>query len=150
MQDRTGVVRATLISFLPFMAGVLTFGLVHSQAIAGQVTLRWDYTASGAAGFVLYCGPASRNYRTRIDVGNAETYTMRNLPEGSTSYCAVTAYDPSKVESAYSNELRVYVPGGGQIVPVPAPPLVPLPATTGPRTELSPPVTFAQKLAQNG
>lgn len=149
MQNRTGVVRATLVSLLPFMAGVLTFGLVHDQAVAGQVTLRWDYTASGAAGFVLYCGPASRNYRTRIDVGNADTYTLRNLPDGSTSYCAVTAYDPGKLESPYSNELKVYVPGGAQIVPVPKPSLVPVPATADPRTELTPVVPFARELAQN-
>jgi hypothetical protein len=113
------------------------------------VTLRWDYTASGAAGFVLYCGPASRNYRTRIDVGNADSYTIHDVPEGSTSYCAVTAYDPAKVESGYSNELRVYVPGGAQIVPVPHPVGVPVPGTTTPRTQLLPHLLLEQKVAQN-
>jgi PKD repeat protein len=89
---------------------LLACAWLRSDAHAAQVTFRWDYTASGAAGFVLYCGPSSRNYPTRIDVGNTDTYTATTLAEGATSYCAVTAYDPAKVESAYSNELSLYVP----------------------------------------
>lgn len=87
-----------------------------TTAQAAAVTLRWDYTASGAAGFVLYCGPASRSYSTRIDVGNTETYTITSLPEGATSFCAVTAYDTAKVESARSNELSFYVAGVAPVV----------------------------------
>ena len=75
------------------------------RSCTGDVAM--DYTASGATGFVLYCGPASRNYTTRIDVGNAETYAIGTLPVGATSFCAVTAYDSGKVESDYSNELTV-------------------------------------------
>ena len=78
--------------------------------------MRWDYDASGAAGFVLYCGLASRSYSTRIDVGNIDTY-MINLAEGATHFCSVTAYDPGKVESGYSNELSVAIPSA----PSPAP-----------------------------
>jgi hypothetical protein len=80
--------------------------------------LRWDYTDSGAAGFVLYCGPATHNYRSRIDVGNTDTYTLQQVPAGTTLYCAVTAYDPAKVESAYSNELRIAIPGA-PLIPIP-------------------------------
>jgi len=85
-------------------------GFTQTEAHAAQVTLRWDYSASGAAGFMLYCGSSSRNYPTRIDVGNTDTYTIGTLAEGATSFCAVTAYDPAKVESTYSNELSIYVP----------------------------------------
>lgn len=88
----------------------LMSGLTQTEAHAAQVTLRWDYSASGAAGFMLYCGPSSRNYPTRIDVGNTETYAIGTLKEGSTSYCAVTVYDPGKVESGYSNEASFVVP----------------------------------------
>jgi PKD repeat protein len=77
---------------------------------AAPVTFRWDYTASGAAGFMLHCGSASRNYTTKVDVGNADSYTITTLNEGATSYCAVTAYDSSKVESGFSNEVSVAVP----------------------------------------
>src|SRR4029453_17974613 len=83
---------------------------------AAQVTLRWDYTASGAAGFVLYCGPSSGSYSTRIDVGNTDTYTIGTLPVGATSYCAVSAYDSAKVESGYSNVLSVNIPAAAPTV----------------------------------
>jgi PKD repeat protein len=89
---------------------VALLSLLTGAAKAGPVTFRWDYTASGAAGFMLYCGSASRSYSTRVDVGNTETYTISTLKEGARSYCAVTAYDPAKVESAYSNETSVDVP----------------------------------------
>ena len=80
------------------------------DARAAPLTFRWDYATSGAAGFVLYCGPSSRTYATRVDVGNTETYTIGTLTEGKTSFCAVTAYDPAKVESTFSNEVSVLVP----------------------------------------
>ncbi len=92
------------------VASLLASVWMHSEVHAAQVTLRWDYGASGAAGFVLYCGPSSHNYPTRIDVGNTDTYTISTLAVGATSFCAVTAYDSAKVESDYSNELSVYVP----------------------------------------
>jgi len=90
--------------------GLLLCQIVHSDACAAQLTFQWDYTASGAAGFVFYCGPSSGNYLTRVDVGNTQTYTITTLKEGATTFCAVTAYDPAKVESAFSSEVSVLVP----------------------------------------
>lgn len=92
------------------LASALMAGLIQSEVQAAQVTLRWDYAASGAAGFMLYCGPSSRNYPTRVDAGNTDTYAIGTLPQGATSFCAVTAYDSAKVESGYSSEVSVYVP----------------------------------------
>jgi PKD repeat protein len=92
------------------LAGAIACGWLQCGEHAAPVTLRWDYTASGAAGFMLHCGTASRNYATRVDVGNTDTYTIGTLPEGGTSYCAVTAYDPAKAQSGYSNEVAIYVP----------------------------------------
>jgi len=89
---------------------------LYASARAAQVTLRWDYDASGAAGFVLYCGLSSRSYATRIDVGNTDTYAV-NLAAGATHFCSVTAYDPGKVESAYSNEISIAIAS----TPPPAP-----------------------------
>ena len=84
--------------------------LVHAQAHSAQVTFQWDYPASAAAGFYLYCGTASRVYPTKVDVGNATTFTLAGLTEGATYYCAATAYDGARVESGYSNELLISVP----------------------------------------
>jgi len=92
------------------VACVVSSGLIAAVGHAAQVTFRWDYSASGAAGFVLYCGPSSGTYNTRVDVGNTDTYTIGILPPGAISFCAVTAYAPQEGESAYSNEVSVYVP----------------------------------------
>jgi PKD repeat protein len=98
------------------MASLLASGWMQSEVRAAQVTFRWDYSASGAAGFVLYCGSSSGNYPMRVDVGNTDTYTIGTLAEGATSFCAVTAYDPAKVESDYSKELSVYIPAAVPVV----------------------------------
>jgi PKD repeat protein len=79
---------------------------------AAEVTFRWDYAASGAAGFVLYCGQSSGSYSIREDVGNTTTHTSGSLLAGGTYYCAVTAYDPGNAESRFSNQVSVSVPAG--------------------------------------
>jgi hypothetical protein len=84
--------------------------LASPQAHAGQATLQWDYGASGAAGFVLYCGASSASFTTRIDVGNTTSYTIPGLLAGATYFCAVTAYDASGKESTYSNQIQFTVP----------------------------------------
>jgi len=104
---------------LAIVATLLSNALVARTATAASVTLRWDYTVSGAAGFVLYCGPLSGSYRVRIDVGNTDTYTIANLAANTTSFCSVTAYDSSKSESGYSNEITVHIPPTPGLVPLP-------------------------------
>jgi hypothetical protein len=51
----------------------LAGALAGVDARAAQLTFRWDYAASGAAGFVLYCGNPSGVYPTSVDVGNTDT-----------------------------------------------------------------------------
>jgi PKD repeat protein len=110
MQSKSALLRACVALLVVIVAGLVPHRLVQPEANATQVSFRWDYVASGAAGFVLYCGPSSKNYPTRIDVGNTDTYVIGTLKEGATSFCAVTAYDPAKVESSFSNEVSVLVP----------------------------------------
>ena len=107
-------IRSAWLNFA--LTALLVAGVMCWEAHAAQTTLRWDYTASGAAGFMLYCGSSSRSYSTRVDVGNTDTYTISTLPVGATSFCAVTAYDPAKVESDYSNELSVNIPAAAPTV----------------------------------
>ena len=97
--------------------------LIPAVGHAAQVTFRWDYSASGAAGFVLYCGPSSGSYNTRVDVGNTETYTIGILPPGAVSFCVVTAYAPGQGESVYSNEVSVSVPPAAPTVDFSASPV---------------------------
>jgi PKD repeat protein len=86
------------------------------SARAGQLSFAWDYAASGAAGFVVYCGTSSRNYTIRSDAGNAVSYRQTGLTDGARYYCAVTAYDAGRVESSYSNEINAVVPAGAPSV----------------------------------
>ncbi len=62
------------------------------------------------AGYTLYYGNSSGNYTTTVNVGNVTTYTFTNLAAG-TYYFAVTAYDTSGNQSAYSNEVVQTVSG---------------------------------------
>jgi hypothetical protein len=92
--------------------------MASAHTYAGQASLQWDYTASGAAGFVLYCGTSSGNYTTRIDVGNTTSYTISNLTNGATYFCAVTAYDSAKHESLYSSQIQFTVPNSTPTAPL--------------------------------
>jgi len=97
--------------FVTMLAATLHFGAHTAQA--AQVTMSWaapttnaDGTpATGLSGYKVYIGSSSRNYQQRIDVGNVTSYTNSSLSDGSTYYFAVTAYNASGVESAYSSEL---------------------------------------------
>jgi hypothetical protein len=73
---------------------------------AAQVTLAWDRnTETDLAGYRVYYGTGARVYNWFIDVGNATTYTVTGLADGSTYYFAATAYDSSGFESTYSGEV---------------------------------------------
>ena len=71
-----------------------------------QIKLAWDpNTEPDIAGYQVYYGMTSRNYKYSIDVGNVTTYTIRGLKQGVTYYIALTAYDSANNESAFSNEV---------------------------------------------
>jgi hypothetical protein len=86
----------------------LVFGLSmlfpHGRANAVQITLAWD-ASNGAAGYKIYSGTTSNNYTWVVDVGDTTTYTTANLTDGYTYYFAATAYDASRLESDYSDEV---------------------------------------------
>ena len=83
----------------------------------GAVTLRWVAPTTNAdgtpltdlGGFKVYYGTASRSYTHVIDTGNVTSYSINSLSPG-TYYFAVTSYDLSGIESAYSNELSKTIP----------------------------------------
>jgi Fibronectin type III domain len=70
-----------------------------------SVTLAWDANAEpDVAGYKLHYGTSSGAYTQIIDVGNATTVTVPNLPAGNTYYFVVTAYNLDGIESLPSNE----------------------------------------------
>ncbi len=57
-------------------------------------------------GYKIYCGIAARTYNVIKDVGNVVEYLILNMvSKDGTYFCAVTAYDTTGNESAYSNEV---------------------------------------------
>ena len=89
---------------LAFLVGVPAL-----DALPADVTVRWDYTESGAAGFALYCGWLPGSYDTRTDVGDTDTFAFA-VAEDFTCFCAVTAYDSEGMESGLSNEVSITIP----------------------------------------
>lgn len=62
-------------------------------------------TESDLAGYKVYHGWVSGTYFRSVNVGNVTTYTFSDIPAGRTHYFAVTAYDTSNNESAFSTEM---------------------------------------------
>ena len=81
-------------------------------AASGAIHLAWDAVADpGLAGYKLHYGTAPNTYSNSVDAGratqsgNTVTYTLTGLTQGQTYFIVVTAYDSSKTESLYSNEV---------------------------------------------
>jgi len=86
----------------------------HASAhAASSVTLAWDASDPGVAGYNVYYGTGSGDYTQVVDAGNQASATISNLSDGSTYYFAVTAYDPNGLESLPSGEVS-YTPTGNQ------------------------------------
>ena len=81
MRNRSWSPLTYVASFVPLSIVLLLCGLGWQEAFARPVTFTWDYSASGAAGFVLYCGPSSGNYTTRVDVLNTVAYRSAPSPK---------------------------------------------------------------------
>jgi hypothetical protein len=81
----------------------------------GRVTLGWNAnTESDLAGYKIYIGTSSGvyNYATSpyvspVNVGMVQTFTFLLLPGGATYYFAITAFNSTGQESAFSSELAV-------------------------------------------
>ena len=61
-------------------------------------------------GYRLYQGGASRVYTNVIDVGHLTSVIIPNLIAGATYFFAVTAYDSTGSESAFSGEIEYTAP----------------------------------------
>ena len=85
-------------------------------ANAGAVTISWDANSEpDIAGYRVYYGTAAAPYSTRVDVA-VPTATISNLEQGLTYTFAVTAYNTSGAESAYSSSVS-YTVGSSKIIP---------------------------------
>jgi len=80
--------------------------LITPVVHCAQVTLAWDRNQEDdIAGYRLYYGSSSGNYAQVIDVGNNNQHKVSGLQAGARYYFALTAYDTTDTESAFSKEL---------------------------------------------
>ena len=79
---------------------------IHPSCFAFHLTLKWDPNVEeDLAGYIVYYGTASRNYRYDVDIGDRTSCTISGLDEGKRYYFAVTAYDEEGNESPFSREV---------------------------------------------
>jgi hypothetical protein len=112
----TGQLRGTARRSALVVAAVAA-GLTSSPGTAHGFDARvgWRPVPS-VAGYRLYTRLTGQAYSNGVDVGLVAAdvdgvirYAMRGIPNGLTNYFAVTAYDASGRESAFSNEISLLV-----------------------------------------
>lgn len=87
-----------------------------SSTTSNSAILAWDSptSATNLSGYRVYYGTAPgaylQPYGQGISVGNVTTYSLMGLSNGTRYYFAVTAFDTSGNESAYSNEAFKDIP----------------------------------------
>jgi hypothetical protein len=85
--------------------------LFTAPGIAATLRVSWNAnTETDLGGYLLYYGTQSKNYSACIDVGNATSYQLTGVQNGTTCYLAVAAYDTSQNDSALSVEQSVTAP----------------------------------------
>ncbi len=90
---------------------ILSFGALVC-VLTETVTVQWlPNSETDLAGYKLHYGTASRQYHTRIRVGTATSYTVKNLLPGYDYFFAVSAYDTAGNESSLSSEVTLSIPG---------------------------------------
>ncbi len=108
------------------LALCLMIVLPVSHVFAADITLSWTPPSTNAdgstltdmGGYTIYYGTQSGNYTYSIDAGNVTSYSIDSLVPGFVYYFAVTAYDISGNESAYSSEVSNYVTNNDVSPPV--------------------------------
>ena len=75
-------------------------------AISNASLVMWtENTENDVEGYNIYYGTSSGDYTVVVDVGNVTEYEFCGVPEGTTYYIALTAYDTGNNESDFSEEV---------------------------------------------
>jgi hypothetical protein len=92
-----------------FLLGFTLFFILNSlmgTALAAQIRLAWDAnTEKDLAGYMVYYGRTPWNFGEPVKLGKVTNHTLTALTQGETYYIVVTAYDRTKHESGYSNQV---------------------------------------------
>ena len=84
------------------LLAVLTLGSIPS-ARAGDLGFAWN-PSTGATGYRLHSGASPGSYTSSVDVGGSTQTSLTTVPDCTTQYYAVTAYN-SAGQSGYSTEV---------------------------------------------
>ena len=104
-------------------------GLIASAG-DGYIALEWQADSEDdLGGYKVYYGTSSRTYSQVLDIGNVAKTQLQGLIAGQTYYAAVTAYDVSGNESAYSPEVSATATYGPRLLLGPGWNLIALPFT---------------------
>ena len=80
--------------------------LLMQVADGASVTLAWDPNPEpDLASYVIYYGPASREYTHATNVGNVTLAKVLGVSDSNTTYFAVTAVASNGLESDFSDEV---------------------------------------------
>jgi hypothetical protein len=127
-------------------AGLITLELLSLLALTGKVASAADARVAwrpvtGAAGYRLYMRSQGGAYAAGAELGAPAPdpdglirSVTHNVPAGSVSYFALTAYDASGTESALSNEIPLIVPAATATATFTQPPTQTRTATAAPPT----------------
>ncbi len=93
---------------------VLSLSLSNSTLFAvaaGSLTLAWDPSSDPTVvGYRLYQGLQPQDFTNVVDVSSNLQVTVSNLVPGVTYFFAVTAYDSTGLESAFSGVISYTIP----------------------------------------
>lgn len=96
----------TLRRLAAVCAMLLVLLTAATGAQAAQLTLRWNASPEAdVAGYIVHFGTRSGQYDQSVDVGKAQSATIRDLEPGTTYYFTATAYDSYGFASNPSEEI---------------------------------------------
>lgn len=98
--------RRRQITICVLSAALLLGAFLPARLAATPLTLAWDpNTEPDLGGYKVYYGIRSGIYDFVTDVGNITRHTVTNLESNTRYYFALTAYDTSRNESDFSEEV---------------------------------------------
>jgi len=128
---RTAHVAKRLAALVALLLGLSAATSVHAVQ---SVSIAWNPSSDpSTVGYVVYAGTTT-NYTAQLNVGTNTAVTLTGLPEGSTNYFAVSAYNAANIASVLSPPIAYIVPGLLVMTPVPGssrPPNISFPTAPG-------------------
>lgn len=90
----------------------MVLGSAHG-GVAGRARFSWEAVADPlVSGYKVHWGLASGVYTQTVDVGNATELTLAGFSVGTQYFVAITDYNSTGGESAYSSEISFIYTGG--------------------------------------